>query len=202
MRAFSQLLDDLVYTRSRNSKLTLIGDYLKQTPDPDRGLALAALTGSLDIPAVKPAQIRALAEERIDPVLLRMSRDYVGDMAETVSLLWPTPEGERCEIDDGSIRLSHAVERLRLASKADAPLVLAAMLDRLDASAFRRGWRSRRWPTRSTSTSSRSKRCGMAFARPMPSCSIGARAAGRSRRRKTYRCSGRSCWRIRSTKSG
>jgi DNA ligase-1 len=134
MRAFSQLLDDLVYTRSRNSKLKLIGDYLKETPDPDRGLALAALTGSLDIPAVKPAAIRALAEERIDPVLLRMSRDYVGDMAETVSLLWPTPEGERCEIDDGSIRLSDAVERLRLASKADAPLVLAAMLDRLDAS--------------------------------------------------------------------
>jgi len=134
MRAFSQLLDDLVYTRSRNSKLKLIGDYLKETPDPDRGLALAALTGSLDIPAVKPAAIRALAEERIDPVLLRMSRDYVGDMAETVSLLWPAPEGERCEIDDGSIRLSEAVERLRLASKSDAPSVLAAMLDHLDAS--------------------------------------------------------------------
>jgi DNA ligase-1 len=134
MRGFSQLLDDLVYTRSRNSKLKLIGDYLKETPDPDRGLALAALTGSLDIPAVKPAAIRALAEERIDPVLLRMSRDYVGDMAETVSLLWPTPKGEQCEIDDDSIRLSDAVERLRLASKADAPLVLAAMLDHLDAS--------------------------------------------------------------------
>jgi len=134
MRAFSQLLDDLVYTRSRNSKLMLIGDYLKETPDPDRGLALAALTGSLDIPAVKPAAIRALAEERIDPVLLGMSRDYVGDMAETVSLLWPTPEGERCEIDDGSIRLSDAVERLRLASKSDAPSVLANMLDHLDAS--------------------------------------------------------------------
>ena len=134
MRAFSQLLDDLVYTRSRNSKLKLIGDYLKETPDPDRGLALAAWTGSLDIPAVKPAAIRGLAEERIDPVLLRMSRDYVGDMAETVSLLWPTPEGEQCEIDDGSIRLSDAVERLRLASKADAPIVLAAMLDHLDAS--------------------------------------------------------------------
>ena len=134
MRAFYQLLDDLVYTRSRNSKLKLIGDYLKETPDPDRGLALAALTGSLDIPAVKPAAIRALAEERIDPVLLRMSRDYVGDMAETVSLLWPAPEGERCEIDDGSIRLSEAVERLRLASKSDAPSVLAAMLDHLDAS--------------------------------------------------------------------
>ncbi len=130
MRAFSQLLDDLVYTRSRNSKLRLIGDYLKVTPDPDRGLALAALTGTLDIPHVKPAAVRALAEERIDPVLLRMSRDYVGDMAETVSLLWESPEGEQ---DDGTIRLSDAVERLKSASRSDAPAVLARMLDHLDA---------------------------------------------------------------------
>jgi len=138
MRAFSQLLDDLVYTRSRLSKLRLIGDYLKSTPDPDRGLALAALTGTLDIPAVKPAVIRALAEERIDPVLLRMSRDYVGDMAETVSLLWPVGVGEGQEgaeasdLDDGTLRLSEAVERLKGVSKSDAPAVLAAMLDHLD----------------------------------------------------------------------
>src|SRR6478735_674436 len=134
MRAFSQLLDDLVYTRSRGSKLALIGDYLRSTPDPDRGIALAALTGAIDIPAVKPAAIRALAEERIDPVLLAMSRDYVGDMAETVSLLWPVPDGEPPEVDDGSIRISDAVERLRIASRADAPRVLAGMLDHLDTS--------------------------------------------------------------------
>jgi DNA ligase-1 len=134
MRAFSQLLDDLTYTRSRISKLALIGDYLKETPDPDRGIALAALTGTLDIPAVKPAQVRAMAEERVDPVLLYMSRDYVGDMAETISLLWPTPDGERCELDDGSLRISDVVERLRMISRSDAPAVLADMLDRLDAS--------------------------------------------------------------------
>src|SRR5438046_3019396 len=133
MRAFSQLLDDLVYTRSRNTKLKLIGDYLKQTPDPDRGLALAALTGGLDIPAVKPAVVRGIDEERIDPVMLRMSRDYVGDMAETVSLLWPLPVGEP-EIDDGSVGIGDAVERLRSASRSDAPRVLADMLDHLDAS--------------------------------------------------------------------
>ena len=121
MRAFSQLLDDLTYTRSRNSKLKLIGEYLKETPDPDRGIALAALTGTLDIAAVKPAQIRAMAEERIDPILLYMSRDYVGDMAETVSLLWPNPEGERCELDDGTLRISDIVERLRTISRSDAP---------------------------------------------------------------------------------
>ena len=134
MRAFSQLLDDLVYTRSRNTKLRLIGDYLRETPDPDRGYGLAALTGTLDIPHVKPAAIRGLVEQRIDPVLFYMSRDYVGDTAETVSLLWPKRTGEPSEIDDATIRISDAVERLRAASKMDAPQVLAAMLDHLDSS--------------------------------------------------------------------
>ena len=106
MRDFSQLLDALVYTRSRNAKLRLIGDYLKRTPDPDRGFALAALTGELDLPAVKPAAIRGLIEERIDPVLFRMSRDYVGDLAETVSLLWPGREGEPADLDDGGLSLA------------------------------------------------------------------------------------------------
>jgi len=134
MRAFSQLLDDLVYTRSRNTKLKLIGDYLKETPDPDRGYGLAALTGTLDIPSVKHAAVRAIAEERVDPVLLYMSRDYVGDMAETVALLWPKRAGEPPEVDDATIRISDAVARLRSATRLDAPQMLASMLDHLDAS--------------------------------------------------------------------
>ena len=134
MRAFSQLLDDLVYTRSRNTKLKLIGDYLKETPDPDRGYGLAALTGTLDIPAVKGAAVRAIAEERVDPVLLYMSRDYVGDMAETVALLWPKPAGEPADVDDATISITDAVDRLRSTSRLDAPRTLAAMLDHLDAS--------------------------------------------------------------------
>ncbi|HEY8592349.1 MAG TPA: cisplatin damage response ATP-dependent DNA ligase [Sphingomicrobium sp.] len=134
MRAFSQLLDDLVYTRSRNTKLRLIGDYLKETPDPDRGYGLAALTGTLSIPAVKGAAVRAIAEERVDPTLLYMSRDYVGDMAETVALLWPSAADGVPEIDDATIRISEAIERLRAASRLEAPRVLASMLDHLDAS--------------------------------------------------------------------
>lgn len=134
MRAFSQLLDDLVYTRSRHAKLRLIGDYLKTIPDPDRGLALAALTDTLDIKTVKPAQVRGMALERIDPVLLAMSRDYVGDMAETLSLLWPVPEGEPPDLDDGSVRLSDAVDQLQRMSRLDAPAELARMLDHLDVS--------------------------------------------------------------------
>ncbi|HEX3677978.1 MAG TPA: cisplatin damage response ATP-dependent DNA ligase, partial [Sphingomicrobium sp.] len=134
MRAFSQLLDDLVYTRSRNTKLKLIGDYLKETPDPDRGYGLAALTGTLSIPAVKGAAVRAIAEERVDPVLLYMSRDYVGDMAETVALLWPTSATGVPETDDATIRISDVLERLGTVSRLEAPRALAAILDHLDSS--------------------------------------------------------------------
>ena len=134
MREFSQLLDGLTYTRSRNAKLKLIGDYLRRTPDPDRGYAMAALTGELSLPAVKSAAIRAIAEERVDPTLLYMSRDYVGDLAETVSLLWPKGEEQPAELDDGTLRISSVVERLAALGRAEAPGALAQMLDHLDAS--------------------------------------------------------------------
>jgi DNA ligase-1 len=131
MRAFADLLDALIYTRSRNAKLKLIGDYLRVTPDPDRGWAMAALTGDLDLPGVKPAVLRGLIEERVDPVLFRMSRDYVGDTAETIALLWPTPQAGTVAADP--LSLAAVVARLGSLSRADAPGAMAAMLDRLDA---------------------------------------------------------------------
>jgi DNA ligase 1 len=91
MHAFADLIDSLVYTRSRNDKIAMIAEYLRATPDPDRGWALAALAGNLDLPEVKSSAIRNMAMARFDPELFRMSRDYVGDTAETVALLWPDP---------------------------------------------------------------------------------------------------------------
>src|SRR6188768_408585 len=91
MERFAALVDALVYTRSRNEKLRLIAAYLRETPDPDRGWALAALTDCLSFTAVKGGTIRTLMMERVDPVLWTLSRDFVGDTAETASLLWPAP---------------------------------------------------------------------------------------------------------------
>src|SRR5262245_6931430 len=77
MDRFAELLDRLVLTPSRNGKLKLLSDYFRAVPDPDRGLALAAITGDLAIAAVKPAMLRALVAERMDPVLFGYSYDYV-----------------------------------------------------------------------------------------------------------------------------
>src|SRR3954452_19213896 len=89
MNRFAALLDRLAYDSSRNAKLRLMTDYFRTTPDPDRGYALAAITGALSIRHAKPGFIRALIAERTDEVLFELSYDYVGDLSETVALMWP-----------------------------------------------------------------------------------------------------------------
>ena len=128
MQAFAALIDGLVYTRSRDLKIRLIADYLRITPDPDRGWALAALAGTLHIATVQSAAIRAMAEERFGPMLCRMSRDYVGDTAETVALMWPDNSG-----GDVAPTVSEVIDLLNSTSRARAPAVLAELMDRLDA---------------------------------------------------------------------
>ncbi|QPC86709.1 cisplatin damage response ATP-dependent DNA ligase [Mesorhizobium sp. NBSH29] len=127
MNRFAELLDRLVLTPSRNGKVTLLVDYFRGTPDPDRGLALAAITGDLAIAAVKPAMLRTLVVERMDPVLFGYSYDYVGDLAETVSLVWP--DGDAHRKPNRELTLAEVVDRLQAASRSDGPKVLAALLD-------------------------------------------------------------------------
>src|SRR5580698_5327350 len=95
MNRFAELLDRLAYEPARNNKLRLITDYFRSTPDPERGWALAALTGALSFPHAKAGLIRSLIAERTDPVLFELSYDYVGDLSETVALMWPAPPAQR-----------------------------------------------------------------------------------------------------------
>ena len=126
MRAFAELLDRLSLTASRNAKLTLVRDYLRATPDPDRGWALAALTGELTFDAAKPAFIRKAVEARMDAQLFAWSYDYVGDLAETVSLVWPARPGANREP-----ALNEVIEALRTASRAEVQRLIEGWLDAL-----------------------------------------------------------------------
>ena len=123
MNDFAHLLDRLAYEPRRNAKLRLLQDFFAGTPDPERGWALAAMTGGLTFREAKPALIRGLVEERVDPVLFSLSHNYVGDLAETVALIWPKPEGEPKDIDDGSLTVSGAIARLDAVPRAKAETV-------------------------------------------------------------------------------
>ena len=130
MNRFAHLLDRLAFEHARNAKLRLMAEYFRSVPDPERGWALAALTGSLSFAHAKPGLIRALMMERIDPVLFGWSHDYVGDLAETVALLWPVPRTEQTKPPPPS--LTQVVAALATLGKAQLPGQLARWLDALD----------------------------------------------------------------------
>ncbi|KUL96757.1 ATP-dependent DNA ligase [Bosea sp. WAO] len=127
MNRFAWLLDRLAYEPRRNGKLALIADYLRTTPDPDRGYALAAMTGGLVFQNAKPGLIRALIAERTDPVLFALSYDYVGDLSETVALMWPARHGA-----NDVPHLPDVVAGLRNSGKTELPRLIASWLDALD----------------------------------------------------------------------
>ena len=89
MQAFSELLENLYYTTASNEKQRLLLAYFKNTPDPDRGWAIAALAGTLRFELFKRHTVKQLMLSRVDPDLFAMSYDYVGEVSETVAHLWP-----------------------------------------------------------------------------------------------------------------
>jgi DNA ligase 1 len=134
MNRFAELLDRLAYESSRNNKLRLMTDYFRTAGDPERGFALAALTGALSFQHAKPGVIRTLITERTDPVLFALSYDYVGDLSETVALMWPAPtkaapsQGN----DEHAPKLSEVIATLSTLGKSGLPAQLARWLDALD----------------------------------------------------------------------
>jgi DNA ligase 1 len=132
MNRFAELLDRLTYEPGRNNKLRLMTDYFRTTPDPERGWALAALTGALNFPHAKAGLIRNLIAERTDPVLFELSYDYVGDLSETVALMWPTKHSPLAAGEVKEISLTTVIETLTTLGKAQLPQQLARWLDALD----------------------------------------------------------------------
>ncbi|HUZ67407.1 MAG TPA: cisplatin damage response ATP-dependent DNA ligase [Beijerinckiaceae bacterium] len=136
MNRFAGLLDRLAYEPGRNNKIRLMIEYFRTEGDPDRGYGLAAMTGALSFSSAKPALVRALIAERVDPALFAMSYDYVGDLSETVALLWPAPPREdaapAASNRPAAPSLSDVVETLRASSKLDLPRHLTNWLDELD----------------------------------------------------------------------
>ncbi|MBB5052344.1 DNA ligase-1 [Afipia massiliensis] len=130
MNRFAHLLDRLAYEPGRNNKLRLITNYFREVPDPDRGWALAALTGALSFRHAKAGLIRDLIAERTDPTLFALSYDYVGDLSETVALMWPADK--RATNSPPPPTLTEVVTTFNTLGKTEIPAQLVRWLDELD----------------------------------------------------------------------
>jgi DNA ligase-1 len=130
--SFAALLDRLAFEPRRNGKLMLMTDWFRATPDPERGYALAAMTGGLVFRQAKAGLIRDLIAERCDPTLFALSYDYVGDLSETVALLWEPPDAPGEGHNQPPPSLSDVVGTLSGLGKLDLRRTLATWLDGLD----------------------------------------------------------------------
>ncbi|MEI6162384.1 MAG: cisplatin damage response ATP-dependent DNA ligase, partial [Roseococcus sp.] len=128
---FAELLERLLFTPGRNGKVALLRQWFASQPDPDRGIGLAALAGELVFRTAKPALLRELIAERTDPTLFALSYDYVGDLAETIALLWPEDTGSNALPPS----LAEVIQTLETAPKSALPGIIAAWLNALDSGA-------------------------------------------------------------------
>lgn len=127
MRDFARLLEALAFTPQRLGKERHLARFFASQPDPERGLALAALTGDLKLRTVTPSLLRELVAARVDAELFALSYDFVGDLAETIALIWP-------EGGDHDPPLAVVVAELAQTPRSELPAVIAGRLDQLGPS--------------------------------------------------------------------
>jgi DNA ligase-1 len=129
MQSFASLLDRLYYTHSTLDKAAVLANYLRRTADPDRGWALAAIAGTLNLELFKRALVRDLTAERVDPVLFALSYDYVGEMSETVAHIWPRKPGSL--VLNRLPPLSEVIREFQSRDKPGIRAYLALLLDNM-----------------------------------------------------------------------
>ena len=116
MQAFAELLDRLVLTPVAQRQAAAARRTISAPrPIPTAARRSPRSPAISSIASVKPAMLRELVAERMDAELFGYSYDYVGDLAETIALVWPAPHAEAAQ---RAPTLSEVVEALHAASRA------------------------------------------------------------------------------------
>ena len=124
MKKFSSLLHNLILTPSRNTKIKLLQDYFKSL-DINSAYALAILSDQLSFQFIKASKLREIVYEQVDQNLFDFSYDYVGDLAETISLIWPTKK------EGKSLSLSTLIENIKKIKKSEINAEFSKILSQL-----------------------------------------------------------------------
>ena len=88
MRKFSILLKQLIFCPSNIEKTKVIIDYLNDVDIEEAGYTVAALTNNLKFKHIKAYKVKQIIKSKVDSTLFDLSYDYVGDLADTISLIW------------------------------------------------------------------------------------------------------------------
>jgi hypothetical protein len=94
MKAFTDLYWRLDATTSTSEKVAALRDYFASAPAADAATALAVLAGGRQLRSVSTSQLREWAADvtGYPAWLVEECYAHVGDLAETLALVLPTPE--------------------------------------------------------------------------------------------------------------
>ena len=87
MIKFSKLLDDLLLNSSKKKKIKILKDYFNSLETNEKELALSILSKNFSTKLIKANDIKIMIKRKISEDLFSYSYDYVGDLAETFSVL-------------------------------------------------------------------------------------------------------------------
>lgn len=127
MNRLAALIDRLT-TAGDEARQRLLADYFATVADPDRAIAANLLAGARTWHRARLPFVRGVAEARLDPTLFALSADHVGDLGETIALLWPARAGANRDPS-----LTEIAEGLSSLGKSELPKRIESWLDALDA---------------------------------------------------------------------
>ena len=111
MKRFAALFTALDQTTKTNTKVAALAAYFREAPDADKLWTIALLSGRRPKRVVTSTQLREWAAARADLPLWLFEESYavVGDLAETMALILPEPEGtSEASLSDWITRLRGA----------------------------------------------------------------------------------------------
>ena len=88
MIRFTKLLTQLIFCSSNKDKIKIITNYFNYVDNVEAGYTVAALTNNLKFDNVKASNVKEIIKKYVDSTLFDLSYDYVGDIADTISLIW------------------------------------------------------------------------------------------------------------------
>ena len=130
---FAKLVDQLYFTSSNLAKAALIKQYLSTADSADRGWAIAAIAGTLQLEFFKRKTIKDLITKRVDPILFDLSYDYVGEMSETVAHLWQAQDDDPVAEFEEIPSLNKLISQFQSLSKKEIEPFLITLLNQLNA---------------------------------------------------------------------
>ncbi len=88
MNDFPTLLEDLLLSSSKKKKISLLVNYFHKSEIKEKGWAFFLLTNRMQRKYLNSRDLKEIVIKRVGEPLFKYSYDYVGDLAETISLLW------------------------------------------------------------------------------------------------------------------